>query len=127
MSLVNIVNELVVDNVKKSSNFYKENFGFEIEFVDGDPIVWMQMKNGNVRIMLEEYSKVWEEIRGFPIKNNASNLIKFKYDNESEVKNIYEKLKKNNVLIFMEIKKTDYETIEFGAYDIDKNMIIVST
>ncbi len=58
MSLVNIVNELVVDNVKKSSNFYKENFGFEIEFVDGDPIVWMQMKNGNVRIMLEEYSKV---------------------------------------------------------------------
>lgn len=127
MSLVNIVNELVVDNVKKSSNFYKENFGFEIEFVDGDPIVWMQMKNGNVRIMLEEYSKVCEEIRGFPIKNNASNLIKFKYDNESEVKNIYEKLKKNNVLIFMEIKKTDYETIEFGAYDIDKNMIIVST
>lgn len=34
MKLTNIINELTVNNMKESIEFYKENFGFEIELTE---------------------------------------------------------------------------------------------
>lgn len=76
--------------------------------------------------MLEDYEEVIKEMDNFPIKTNTSNLVKFKYDNEEEVKKIYKNFKENDIEFFMEIKKTEYGSVEFGVFDLDKNMIILS-
>lgn len=44
MSLINIINELTVSNMHDSLNFYKNIFGFETEYTDGNPITWVQIK-----------------------------------------------------------------------------------
>ena len=38
----------------------------------------------------------------------------------------YETLKSNNVEFFDSYHETDYGKVEFGIYDLDRNMIIVS-
>lgn len=126
MSLSRIINELIVDNVQNSIKFYEENFGFIVEFTEGEPIIWAQLKKDELVIMLEEYKTVKNSISNYPNKVNTSNLIKFEYDELEEIKELYEILKENDVEFFMEYTETDYGKNEFGILDLDKNMIIVS-
>lgn len=126
MAIINIINEFTVKNIDKAVKFYVDSFNFEVEETDGNPITWVQMKKGDVIIMLEDYKEVIKEIDKFPIKTNTSNLVKFKYDNIEEVEEIYKNFKKKDIEFFMELKQTEYGTIEFGIFDLDKNMIIVS-
>lgn len=126
MAIINIINEFTVKDIKKAIKFYKDSFNFEVAETDGNPITWVQMKKDNVVIMLEDYKEVIKEIDKFPIKTNTSNLVKFKYDNKEDVKEIYKNFKDKDIEFFMELKKTEYGTIEFGVFDLDKNMIIVS-
>lgn len=126
MSLINITNELIVSNVKESIDFYKKTFDFEIEYTDGNPITWAQLKKDEVRIMLEDYITVKEEINVFPEKVKSCNLIKFEYDNYNEFKNLYDNCKKNLCSFFIDYNETDYGKIEFGVLDIDNNMILIS-
>ena len=44
MALNSIINELVVSNVNDSIKFYEDNFGFSLDFTDGDPVIWAQVK-----------------------------------------------------------------------------------
>ena len=55
MSLISITNELIVSSVEETIEFYKKVFDFEIEYTDGNPITWAQLKKDEVRIMLEDY------------------------------------------------------------------------
>lgn len=126
MAIINIINEFTVKNIDKAVKFYEDSFNFEVKETDGNPITWVQMKKGDVIIMLEDYKEVIKEIDKFPIKTNTSNLVKFKYDNIEEVEEIYKNFKKKDIEFFMELKQTEYGTIEFGIFDLDKNMIIVS-
>lgn len=129
MKLTNIINELTVNNMKESIEFYKENFGFEIELTEQatEPYTWVQMNNGKLRIMFEDYKTVCKEIKNFPEKTYSTNLIKFKYDSKKYIKELYNKLKEKNIEIFMELKETDYGMTEFGILDPDKNRIIISS
>lgn len=126
MSLINIVNELTVSNINNSINFYNEILNFEVEYTDGNPITWVQMRKDNMRIMLEDYQTVKKEIKDFPSKVNSSNLIKFEYDNFEEFKILYENCKSHMCLFFMEYTETEYGKIEFGIKDLDNNMILIS-
>ena len=126
MSLINIINELTVSNINDSIEFYKELFDFEIEYADGNPVTWVQMKKGNIRIMLEDYFAVKKEINKFPSKSNSSNIMKFEYDNLEEFKSLYDNCKKNLCSFFIDYNETDYGKIEFGILDPDNNMLVVS-
>lgn len=126
MSLVNIINELVVSNVSKSVKFYEDNFGFNLEDSFGEPIVWAQVKKDNIVLMFEDYNEACNEMNNYPPKVNSSNLIMFEYSDQDSAKNLYELLKRNNVEFFKDYTETDYGKIEFGIYDLDKNMILVS-
>lgn len=126
MSLINIINELTVSNIEASLKFYISIFDFEIEYSWGNPITWYQLKKDNVRIMLEDYNTVKEEVDSFPQKADSSNLIKFEFDNLQEFESLYRKCKNNSVLFFMDYTKTEYGKIEFGIFDLDRNMIVVS-
>ena len=126
MSLINIINELTVSSINDSIEFYKELFDFEIEYADGNPVTWVQMKKGNIRIMLEDYFAVKKEINKFPSKSNSSNIMKFEYDNLEEYKLLYDKCKNSLCEFFIEYTETDYGKIEFGILDPDNNMLVVS-
>ena len=125
MSL-NIINELVVANVQSSIQFYEDNFNFITEMTEGEPITWAQLKNNEAIIMLEDYNTVKSEISNYPSKVHNSNLIKFEYNELKEIKELYKKLKQNNVEFFIEYTETDYGKAEFGILDPDKNMILLS-
>ena len=127
MSLINIINELVVSNVSESIKFYQEIFGFEIELTDGNPITWVQLKKNNLIIMLVKYNMVKEEINNYPVKSKSSNIIMFQYKYIKETKELYNKLKENNIKFFLDYTETNYGKIEFGIYDLDNNMILIST
>lgn len=38
-----IVNEFVVKDILKASDFYIKYFGFTIEFTEHNPVTWMQL------------------------------------------------------------------------------------
>lgn len=126
MGLINICNELIVENIKSSISFYSENLNFKIEATDGNPINWTLLSNGSANIMLESYEAVCKEFSNFPLKTNSSNIIKFQYDNIEQTKVLYEKLKQNKVEFLFDIRETDYGTIEFAIYDLDRNIIMIS-
>ena len=126
MSLNNIINELIVENVKESIKFYEDNFGFETNLTEGKPITWAQLKKDGLIIMLEDYKVVRTSISNFPNKVNNSNLIKFEYSSLEEIKKLYSDFKKRNVSFFMQYTETDYGKAEFGVFDLDKNMILIS-
>lgn len=126
MSLINIINELAVSNMDDSLNFYKNIFGFEIEYTDGNPTVWAQIKKDNLILMLEDYKTVNKEIKNFPMKTNSCNLIIFEYDNLDEVKSVYDTCKNHQCIFFMDYVETEYGKIEFGIKDLDNNMILIS-
>ena len=125
MSL-NIINELVVENVQNSIQFYENNFNFTTEMKEGEPITWAQLKNNEAIIMLEDYNTVKSEISNYPSKVHNSNLIKFEYSELKEIKELYKTLKQNNIEFFMEYTDTDYGKAEFGILDPDKNLILIS-
>ena len=126
MSLVNVVNELVVSNVSDSVKFYEDNFGFILEDSFGDPTTWAMVKKDNIVLMFEDYNEACNEMNNYPPKVNSSNLIMFEYSDQESAKNLYNLLKENNVEFFKDYTETDYGKIEFGIYDLDKNMILVS-
>ena len=126
MGLVNIINEFIVTDVSKSIKFYEENLGFSTVATDGNPITWAELENGKMTIMFNSYDDVKSSISGYPTKTNSSNLIMFEYDNSDEIKHIYSNLKAKNLEFFTDYTETDYGKIEFGIYDLDKNMILFS-
>ena len=125
MSLTNIINELIVENLEESINFYTNYFGFEVEETNGNPINWVQLKKDKVRIMLEDYKNTKELIKNIE-KTNSYNQIILDYDNLEEAKEIYRKLKANNIKFFVDYYEADYGKAEFGIYDLDNNMILIS-
>ena len=126
MSLTSIINELIVENVQKSIKFYEDNFNFKTDITEGEPIIWAQLKKDGVIIMLENYDIVKNSISNYPSKVNNSNLMKFEYDNLEEIKELYNVLKHQDIKFFMEYTETNYGKAEFGVFDLDKNMILVS-
>lgn len=117
--------EFVVSDINRASLFYTKYLGFEIELTEYEPVSWMQLKNGNTRIMLVTYDYAKDDIEGFKEFTCSSNLYKFRYDSLDEVKEIYEKMKNDNKDIFLDLRRADFR-YEFGVYDEDKNMILVT-
>ncbi len=120
-----VVLEFVVEDVFKASEFYTKYLGFEIEFTEYEPVSWMQLKNGDTRIMLVTYDYTKKDIEGFKDYTLSTNLYKFRYDSLDEIKEIYELMKKDNKDFFLDFRKADFR-YEFGVYDEDNNMILVT-
>ena len=120
-----IVIEFVVSDINKAALFYTKYLGFEIELTEYEPVAWMQLKNGNTILMLVTYDYAKDDIKGFKEYTLSSNLYKFRYDSLEQVEEIYEKMKKDNKDIFLDLRRADFR-YEFGVYDEDKNMILVT-
>ena len=49
------------------------------------------------------------------------------YENIEDLKALYQLLKDNGVEFFKDYIETDYGKVEFGIYDPDKNMLLISS
>ena len=127
MGLKNIINELAVSNISDSISFYEKYFGFSLDFTDGDPVIWAQLKKDNFILMLEDYNALKSEISILPGKTNNSNIIMFEFDSADEIKEISNLLKENNIKFFIDYHETEYGKVECGVLDLDNNMIIMSS
>lgn len=122
-----IINELVVNSVKDSIEFYCKYFGFEVTATDGDDeITWAEIKNGDISMMFHDYDLICKEHTNYPKKNESSNIIMFKYENKDETKKMYDLLKTENIEIFSDWMETDYGSVEFIIKDLDENKILIS-
>lgn len=117
--------EFVVKDLYKSAEFYTKYLGFTIEFTEYDPPSWMQLRKDNTIIMLVTYEYAKIDIPNFKDYTLSTNLYKFRYSSLEEVKQIYEEVKNDDKDIFLDFRKSDYR-YEFGVYDEDKNMILVT-
>lgn len=122
---MDIVIEFVVSDLYKAAEFYTKYLGFTIEFTEYDPPSWMQLRKDNTIIMLVTYDYATLDIPNFKEYTLSTNLYKFRYNTLDEIKSIYEKVKRDNKEIFLDFRKSDYR-YEFGVYDEDKNMILVT-
>lgn len=120
-----IVIELVVKDVFKAAEFYIEYLGFKIDFTEFEPVSWIQLRNGNTRLMLVTYDFTKNDIKNFKEYSESTNIYKFCYKSLDEVKEIYEKMKKDNKNIIVDLREADYR-YEFGVYDEDRNMIFIT-
>lgn len=122
-----IINELVVNNVKDSIEFYCKYFDFEVLATDGEhEITWAEIKNGDITMMFHDYDLICEEYNNYPKKNESSNIIMFKYENKDEAKKMYDLLKTENIEMFSDWMETDYGSVEFIINDLDGNKILIS-
>ena len=121
-----IINELLVNDIKQAIDFYVSFLGFEICDSTGCPIDWVRLTNGSSEIMIEEYKSAREEFVNFPPKEKSSNLIKFKFENLSDVETLYARATRDNIPIFKDLHQTDYGTTEFAVLDCDENILILS-
>ncbi len=122
---MNIVLEFVVKDIFKAAEFYTKYLDFEIEFKEYEPISWMQLKNGNTRLMLVTYDYTKNDIDGFKSYTRSTNLYKFCYDSLDKINEIRDRLKRDNKDIFLDLRKADFR-YELGVFDEDKNMIMLT-
>ncbi len=122
---MDVVIEFVVKDLYKAAKFYIKYLGFTEEFTEYDPPSWMQLKKDNTIIMLVTYDYAKVDIPNFKEYTLSTNLYKFRYSSLEEIKAIYEHAKKDNREIFLDFRKSDYR-YEFGIYDEDNNMILVT-
>ena len=120
-----VVVEFVVKDVFKAAEFYIKYLGFKIDLEEYEPISWMQLSNGNTIIMLVTYDYTIKDIEGFKKYTESTNLYKFTYESLDEIRKIYELCKKDNKEIFLDFRKADFR-YEFGVFDEDHNMILVT-
>ena len=120
-----VVIEFVVKDVNKAAEFYTKYLDFKIDFTEFEPVSWIQLSNGNTRIMLVTYDFTKNDIENFKEYTRSTNIYKFMYDDLDKIKELYERLKKDNKDIFIEFREAAYR-YEFGVYDEDKNMILVT-
>ena len=122
-----IINELVVNSVEDSIEFYCKYFGFEVYATDGDDeITWAEIKNGDISMMFHDYDLICKEYKNYPKKSESSNIIMIKYKNKDEAKKMYDLLKTENIEIFSDWMETDYGSVEFIIKDLDENKILIS-
>ena len=75
--------------------------------------------------MLVTYDYAKNDIENFKEYTVSTNLYKFRYDSLEKIREIYNQLKENNESFFLDFRKADYR-YEFGVYDVDNNMILVT-
>ncbi len=122
-----LVIELVVKDINKAVNFYTKYLGFKMDMSapNEDNYTWVELSNNNFKIMMQDFAETKKEMINFPKELSSSNIILLKYDLD-KLKEIYNLVIKDNISLFMDIRKTDYGTTEFGILDLDNNIIIIS-
>ncbi|TAE03867.1 MAG: bleomycin resistance family protein [Bacteroidetes bacterium] len=110
---------LLVTDVNATIDFYKQNFGFEIQmfYPETGNLVWAMIAKDNIAIMIQEKESILGE---YPeLKNRTLGGSQTFYINVVGIEEIYAKLTQNGVSILIELRKTVYDAKEFAIKDLN--------
>lgn len=136
MTLKKLTPNLMVDDVNKTVDFYKEDLGFEfvmavpkdsqevlMEMPKDKQLIYALMKSGNVEIMFQAKSSLSEDIPLFKDMNIGGSLtFYFEVDN---VKELFATLKEK-VEVVKELHTTFYGMQEFYIKDCNGYVLCFS-
>ena len=127
MKIKEIVPELVVKSLPRSIEFYKSKLGFTVDEIAPNENLpkWAHLSNNNFNIMMQEYDEAKEEIPSLSSKISSTILIVIKLELKDDVRDLYKSIKGESE-ISMNIRETDYGTIEFGLKDPDGYILLIS-
>lgn len=119
MELKSLTINLMVADVQRSVDFYSHSLGFEVvTTVPGEQeLVFAMIKTGNVSIMLQSMSSFEESNPEFSRTPIGGTVLL--YIDVSEIRILYQKVKKAGVPIYREMHDTFYGTSEFTVKDCD--------
>jgi uncharacterized glyoxalase superfamily protein PhnB len=129
MTIKKLTPNLMVEDVNKAINFYKETLGFEfvmgvpkdskevlMEMPEGRELIYSLMKLGNIEVMFQAKESLSEDIPVFKdVKIGSSSTLYFEVDNVEE---LYNQLK-DKVIVVKELSTTWYGMQEFYIQDVD--------
>lgn len=124
-TMESLVPNLMVINVNKTIDYYKENFDFRLIMKvpeKGKP-EWAMMKNGNATIMFQEKESISKELKS--LQNMTIGATMNLYIRTKDVKELYNRLKKTQK-IEKELATTFFGTTEFSIIDLNGYILTFS-
>ena len=122
-----LVPELIVDDVSRSTQFYKE-LGFEVTQQapeEGTP-TWAEIVNGPTHFMLQDWQETLNEMPQLAGRARGGiTIFVLRLDTQDEVRQIARSLS-GQTNVVLPIRETDYGTVEFGITDPDGYVILFS-
>lgn len=109
---------LMVTDVNKTVEFYKNILGFETVMTapQEGTLYWALMKNDAVEIMFQAKESISQEISAFKDKEVGGSLTL--YIDVTDIKALYNKVK-DHVAIVQEMHTTSYGAQEFAINDVN--------
>ena len=128
MKVEQIIPELIVDDIEKMVEFFSDKLDFKVEATDPEEghYTWVQIVNGDNRIMMQETEVTKLEIAELKTRFTGTDLLMLKLENAEAVRNIYERFGNEPASVYMKIRVTEYGSCEFGVKDPEGRYIIVS-
>ncbi|HEX9614883.1 MAG TPA: VOC family protein [Bacteroidota bacterium] len=113
---------LMVQDVNRSVEFYRDVLGFEViaTVPDSGTLNWAWMKNGTAELMFQTAPSLGEDIPEF--KGKAIGATQTLYTKVQNVRNLHEQIK-DKVTVILGLKKTFYGMEEFTMKDPDGYLI----
>lgn len=113
-----ITPNLMVQDVNRSVEFYRNNFGFELVTTvpDSGRFDWAMMKHGTVEIMFQTVESITKDLPELS-RNTPGGALTF-YTRVKDVKQLYDKVK-TKVTIVHGLQNTFYGMEEFTIKDLD--------
>lgn len=114
---------LMVADVQRSVDFYSLVFGFEvITTVPGEnELVFAMIKLDDVSIMLQSMKSFVESNPQFAKTPIGGTVLL--YIDVNQIQEVYDRVKKNNVDLFVDMHATFYGTKEFSIKDPDGYLV----
>jgi len=124
MNLKTLTPNLIVEDVNKTIEFYKRTLGFEVVMTVPESGVFdfAMLKLDNVTIMLQSRKGYVEALPEYKDQKIGGTI--FLYFEVADLNKIYDKVKKANAEIVVDINTTFYGTREFTMKDCDGYLLI---
>ena len=124
MNLKTLTPNLIVEDVNKTVEFYKRTLGFEVVMTVPESGVFdfAMLKLDNVTIMLQSRKGYVEALPEYKDQEIGGTI--FLYFEVADLNKIYDRVKKANAEIVVDINTTFYGTREFTMKDCDGYLLI---
>ena len=123
-----LVPELIVDDVSRSIQFYKDMLGFEVsqQAPEKGAPTWAEIVNGPARFMLQNWKETLNEMPRLSERPRGGiTIFVLRLDTQDKVREIAKSLS-NRTNVVLPLRETDYGTVEFGITDPDGYVILFS-
>jgi len=106
---------LLVKDIVLSANYYRDKIGFSYDRLWGEPPNFCILNRNDFSLMLCQVDDSKHIVPHYKIVENMWNV----YFWVSDVKDLYQELKKNGAIIDYQLSEKPYGCLEFGIQDID--------